>query len=167
KGSAVLALVIEPGERQPADKLIATDGNGITELIIVESFRRKQFSALAPIVGAAQVALENVAGAGVVSRMVMLGRADHDGVAIDADGKTEVVKADGVGGLEPLNLSPIPGAALIASKHVAGTDSSLERRADGDGVAVDAHGLAELISSCGIGRMELGDQTPVVGAALV
>src|SRR5205085_5898684 len=126
---------------------------------------------LAPVVCTALVAIEDVSSPALVAIAGVGLRADNCGIAVERHRVGEIIEVGTISGNELPDQAPGSSATLVASISISRPGAEvygfIEVSADDDGVHVDGHGIAELISAGAIGRRDLLSLTPIIWPALV
>jgi hypothetical protein len=134
---------------------VDVDRDHLAEVVEDVHVRRQELLDLAPCVGAALVALEDVGRAGVGAALVVEGRPGHGGVPPQGHAGPELVAPVGVVRDDRLHQTPGAGPALVALEHVhrAGQLVAAEvvaRRADQHRVPVGGDGGPEVVVGEGL-----------------
>ena len=143
----------------PDDRRVAVDGHGESEPVAVVRVGGRDSLDLAPGVGPALVAVEDVGGAFVGAPAVRPARADDGVVAVEIDRHPEQIVVGRIVGDELLDLTPGVRAALRLEEEVGRsliiTGGVIARRADEDIVPVEGQRQAEAVVIRGVRRGEL------------
>jgi len=118
----------------------------------------------APIICPVDVSPVNIYRPGCVVQLT----SSDDHVSADVNFQAKSIPRDSVVRDEFFNFPPIVDAALITVIDVCSADyGRILLRPDYDGITVNADGTAKPLVIASVGRFDLLDQSPVIGAALI